>query len=91
MNKAELIDAVAIQTRQSKSDVDETLNALLDTIIDAVARGESVTLMGFGTFKPAHRAAREGRNPATGKSITIAATTVPKFVPGATFKTKVKG
>ena len=91
MNKSELIDAIAAKTGQSKKDTEHTLSALLDIIIDAVAQGESVTLVGFGTFKPVEREAREGRNPATGETITIEASRAPKFVPGKVFKAKVNG
>ena len=91
MNKSDLIDAIVAQTGQTKIATEQTLSALLETIVDTVVKGDSLTLVGFGTFKAAHRAAREGRNPATGESITIEATTLPKFVPGATFKAKVKG
>jgi nucleoid DNA-binding protein len=89
MNKAELVDAVADRTGQTKSDTDKTLNALLETVIAAVAQNDSVMLVGFGTFKSARRGARTGRNPATGEALSIAEATVPKFVPGATFKTRV--
>jgi DNA-binding protein HU-beta len=91
MNKSELVDAVAAKTGLTKADTDRTLTALLDTITDTVAEGHTVALVGFGTFKAAHRGAREGRNPATGETLSIEATTLPKFVPGATFKAKVKG
>lgn len=91
MNKAELIHAIADKTGLTKSDTEKTLNALVETIIDTVADGQEVALIGFGTFKPAHRAAREGRNPATGAMIQIEASTQPKFVPGAAFKNKVNG
>jgi DNA-binding protein HU-beta len=62
---------------------------LVEEIVTAVAKGDSVTLVGFGTFKSAARAAREGKNPKTGEKIKIAATTVPKFSAGATFKQEV--
>ncbi len=90
MNKAELVDAISTKTGQTKTDTEQTLNALLETITETVAQGHSVALVGFGTFKATHRAAREGRNPATGEPITIEAATLPKFVPGAGFKAKVK-
>ena len=59
------------------------------TIVKAVAKGDTVTLVGFGTFKAAERAAREGKNPKTGEVLQIAATTVPKFTAGASFKAAV--
>ena len=91
MNKAELIQAVAAKTGHTKADTEQMLTTVLETIADTVAQGHAVTLLRFGTFKVAHRAAREGRNPATGESIAIEASTSPKFVPGAAFKAKVKG
>jgi DNA-binding protein HU-beta len=91
MNKSDLIDAIAAKTGHTKICTEQTLSALLETIVDTVVKGDSLTLVGFGTFKAAHRAAREGRNPATGETIKIEASTLPKFVPGATFKAKVKG
>jgi DNA-binding protein HU-beta len=91
MNKAELIQALSDKTGQSKADTEKTFNALVETVIDAVADGQEVALIGFGTFKAAHRAAREGRNPATGASIQIEASVQPKFAAGAAFKNKVNG
>jgi DNA-binding protein HU-beta len=91
MNKAELIHALADKTGLTKADTEKTLNALVETIIDTVADGQEVALIGFGTFKAAHRAAREGRNPATGASIQIEASVQPKFAAGAVFKNKVNG
>ncbi|MDA0189999.1 MAG: HU family DNA-binding protein [Proteobacteria bacterium] len=89
MNKSELIDAIAARTELSKAASGKALDAVIDTIVEAVAKGDGVTLVGFGTFKSAARAAREGKNPKTGEKIKIAATTVPKFTAGATFKTTV--
>ena len=91
MNKSELIQTLSEQTGLSKVDTEKTLSALMETIMDTVAKGEDVALMGFGTFKAAHRAAREGRNPATGETLKIAASKQPKFVPGTPFKNKVNG
>ncbi len=89
MNKAELIDAVADSTGQAKTEIGKTLDALVETITATVASGDTVALAGFGTFKAVLRAAREGRNPATGESIQVPESTVPKFQPGATFKSRV--
>jgi DNA-binding protein HU-beta len=89
MNKGELIDAVADQASVTKKEADSVISAMIDTIMDSVAKGEKVTLVGFGTFEPRDRQAREGRNPQTGKSITIPATTVPAFSAGKVFKDKV--
>jgi DNA-binding protein HU-beta len=67
------------------------VDAVTAAIVKAVSKGDSVTLIGFGTFKSSKRAARTGRNPATGAAIKIAASTVPRFTAGATFKTAVAG
>lgn len=85
MNKSELIDAVAQGADISKAAAGKALDAAIDAIVKAVSKGDSVTLVGFGTFKSSKRAARTGRNPQTGKEIKIAATTVPRFTPGAGF------
>ena len=89
MNKSELIDAIAAKTELSKVASGKALDAVIETIVQAVAKGDGVSLVGFGSFKAAARAAREGKNPKTGEKIKIAATTVPKFSAGATFKTAV--
>ncbi len=91
MNKGELVDVIASQTNSTKSQADAILSATLDTIVDAVADGDKVTLVGFGSFEPRDRAARDGRNPKTGKPLTIPATTVPGFSAGKAFKERVKG
>ena len=89
MNKSELIDAIAARTELSKVASGKALDAVIETIVKAVAKGDGVSLVGFGSFKAAARAAREGKNPKTGEKIKIAATTVPKFSAGATFKAAV--
>ena len=91
MNKSELIDALAAKTDTTKVAAGQTLDALIDIITAEVAKGEDVTLIGFGTFKASKRAARTGKNPKTGEALKIAAVTVPKFAAGATFKTAVAG
>jgi len=91
MNKTELIEAVAKSAELTKADAERALSAVITTVIKTVAKGDAVTLLGFGTFKPSKRAARTGRNPATGAPLKIAATTVPRFTAGATFKTAVAG
>ncbi len=91
MNKSELIDAIAKEADLSKAAADKALSAAVETIVKAVAKGDTVTLVGFGTFKSSKRAARTGRNPQTGKEIKIAATTVPRFTAGASFKSAVAG
>ncbi len=89
MNKAELIEAIAKEAELTKADAERVLTATIAAIVKAVAKGDTVTLIGFGSFKPVKRAARAGRNPATGAAIKIAATTTPKFTAGATFKAAV--
>ena len=91
MNKSELVEAIAKQAELSKADAERALSATIATIVKAVSKGDTVTLVGFGTFKSLKRAARVGRNPATGAALKIAATTLPKFTAGATFKTAVAG
>lgn len=82
MNKAEFIDAVAAKTGLSKKDTKAALEASLETITETLSKKDTVSFIGFGTFSTSDRAAREGRNPATGKTIKIAAKTVAKFKPG---------
>ena len=89
MNKSELVDAIAAGADITKAAAARALDTAVETITKAVAAGDSVTLVGFGTFKASARAAREGKNPKTGEKIKIAATTVPKFSSGASFKTAV--
>jgi DNA-binding protein HU-beta len=89
MNKSQLIEAIVAKTDMTKAASGQALDAVLEAIQEAVAGGDAVTLVGFGTFKSAARAAREGKNPRTGETVKIAATTVPRFTPGASFKEKV--
>ena len=91
MNKTDLIDAIAADTGLNKAAAAKALDATINAIVKAVAKGDSVALVGFGTFKSAKRAARTGKNPATGAAIKIAATTVAKFTVGAGFKAAVAG
>jgi DNA-binding protein HU-beta len=91
MNKTELIEAAATEADISKAAAGRALDAILGAVVKAVAKGDSVTLIGFGAFKPSKRAARTGRNPQTGKELKIAATTVPRFTAGAGFKAAVSG
>ena len=90
MNKAELIEQVASQTGLAKRTAREAVDAVVSAISDCLARGEKVTLVGFGTFGVRQRKARTGRNPQTGATIQIPAKKVPKFVPGKNLKNKVK-
>ncbi len=86
MNKAELIDAIADSADLSKASAGRALDAALDTITKALKRGDSVTLVGFGTFSVRKRAARTGRNPRTGEMIKIKASKVPGFKSGKALK-----
>jgi DNA-binding protein HU-beta len=89
MNKGELVDQIASKANVTKKDADLVLSAMLEVILDSVAKGDKVTLVGFGTFEARDRQAREGRNPSTGKPIKIPATRVPAFSAGKLFKEKV--
>lgn len=89
MTKAEFIDQVADRAGLTKKDASEAVDAVLATIEDALTRGSDVVFSGFGKFSVSERAAREGRNPATGEKISIAATKVPKFTAGAALKKAV--
>jgi DNA-binding protein HU-beta len=91
MNKSELIEAIATEAGLSKTAGSNVLDSIIGAIVSAVAKGDTVTLVGFGTFKPAKRAARTGRNPQTGNAINIAAATVPRFSAGTGFKAAVAG
>lgn len=91
MNKAELIEIAAKEADISKAAAGKALDSVINAIVKAVSKGDNVTLVGFGTFKSAKRAARVGKNPQTGASLKIPATTVPKFSAGAGFKTAVSG
>ena len=91
MNKSELVDAIAAGAEISKAAAARALDTAVETITKAVAAGDSVTLVGFGTFKASARAAREGKNPKTGEKIKIPATKVPRFTAGAGFKSAVSG
>lgn len=90
MNKTELVKAVAEKTGFTGKDVTVMLDALTKTVVDEVANGGNVQLIGFGTFESTVRAAREGKNPHTGEAIKIPETIVPKFKPGKGFKDAVK-
>ena len=91
MNKAELIEVAAKEADLSKAAAGKALDAAMAAIVKSVSKGDSVTLVGFGTFKASKRAARTGKNPKTGATIKIAATTVPRFSAGAAFKQAVAG
>ena len=86
MNKTELINAVAEKAEISKKDAKAAVEAAVDVIQEELKKGEKVQLVGFGTFEVSERAAREGRNPLTGESMTIKASKSPKFKAGKAFK-----
>ena len=89
MNKSELVDAIAQKAQVTKKEADAVLTAAVEVVMETVSDGDKVTLVGFGTFEPRDRQAREGHNPATGKPIQIPATKVPAFSAGKLFKEKV--
>lgn len=91
MNRKELIDALANKTGSSKADADRNIAALIDIITGTLKKGDNVALVGFGTFEVRKRAARTGRNPATGAEIKIKASKQPAFKAGATLKATVNG
>lgn len=89
MNKGELIDAVSAQTGLAKAEATRAVDAVFDTITTALRSGDTVALVGFGTFSVKSRAARSGRNPRTGETIEIAASRVPGFKAGKALKDAV--
>ena len=86
MNKQDLIDAIAAASGLSKAAAGRALNATTDAVTKSLKKGDSVTLVGFGTFKTSKRAARNGRNPRTGATIKIAARKAPVFTAGKALK-----
>ena len=91
MNKTELIDAIAAAADLPKASAGRALDAVVDSITQALKKGDQVTLVGFGTFAVKARAAREGRNPQTGQTIQSKASNVPGFKPGKALKDAVNG
>jgi DNA-binding protein HU-beta len=89
MNKAELIEAMADAADITKAAAGKALDGMVDAIVDALKKGENVSLVGFGTFAVRERAARTGRNPKTGEEITIEASRVPAFKAGKALKDAV--
>lgn len=89
MNKAQLVASVADRLDLTKKQSENTLDTIIELIIEQVSMGEKVTLIGFGTFQSSKRAARKGRNPQTNEEIMIPACKVPKFKPGSVFKSMV--
>lgn len=90
MNKAELIEAIASSAKLSKADAKRALDGFITSTTKALKKGDRVALVGFGSFSVTRRAARKGRNPQTGKEITIKAKNVVRFKPGAELQAKVK-
>ena len=90
INKSELTKEVAAKTDLKQKDAEKVIDALIESIKDNLAKGEKVQIIGFGSFEVRDRAARKGRNPQTGKSLTIPATKVPAFKPGKALKDAVK-
>ncbi|HIZ82464.1 HU family DNA-binding protein [Clostridium sp. Marseille-P3244] len=86
MNKTELIAAIAEKAEISKKDSEKALKAFIDVVTDQLKKDDKVQLVGFGTFEVSKRAAREGRNPQTGKTMKIAACKAPKFKAGKALK-----
>jgi DNA-binding protein HU-beta len=91
VNKAELVNALADRLGGNKKAAGEALDAVIDTIYRTVAKGEKVTITGFGSFEKVQRAARTGRNPATGQTIKVKKSVAPKFRPGQEFKNVISG
>jgi DNA-binding protein HU-beta len=90
VTKSEFVDQVADRAGLSKRDAGEAVDAVLETIENTLSRGGEISFSGFGKFSVSQRSAREGRNPATGERIQIAASKVPKFTAGAGLKKAVK-
>jgi len=91
MNKTELIDAVAAKTGQTKAATAALLDGFIETVKETLVKNESVQLIGFGAFEVTERAAREGRNPATGAALKIAAKKIVKFKAGKALTEAVAG
>lgn len=91
MNRKELIEALATKTGSTKADAERNVAAVLEVITATLKKGDSIALVGFGTFEVRKRAARIGRNPATGAELKIKASKAPAFKAGATLKAAVNG
>ena len=90
MNKSELIDAIAAKSGASKAEAGKIVDAFIAAVVETVAKGDEVRLIGFGTFGVSERAERTGRKPRSGESVKIPACKAPKFTAGAQFKAAVK-
>lgn len=86
MKKAELVAAIAEKTELSKKDAEKAVKAFTEVVEEELKKGGKIQLVGFGTFEVSERAAREGRNPQTGETMTIAASKAPKFKAGKALK-----
>ena len=86
MNRQELVDSIAAKANISKKDADAALKGFMESVQDALKKGDKVALVGFGTFEVAERAARDGKNPQTGEIIKIKASKAPKFKAGKALK-----
>lgn len=91
MNKSDLAEAIAQRLNQSRREANETVDAVIEEIKEAVAQGEKVVISGFGVFEGNVRSERVARNPRTGEPVPVAATRVPRFRPGTEFKAMVAG
>ncbi len=91
MNRADIVEQLAAQLNISKKDATTAVDSIFDGIVAATAKGDKVAISGFGIFKKNARKARVARNPRTGATVKVAATSVPKFTPGAEFKAIVAG
>lgn len=86
MNRTDLIRAMATKTGQTQKDTEASLIAFMDVVMESLASGEKVGLVGFGTFEVSERAEREGRNPQTGQTMILKASKTPRFKAGKAFK-----
>jgi DNA-binding protein HU-beta len=91
VTKQEFVEQVASKSGLSRSEASKAVDAVLDSITDALKSGQDVSFTGFGKFSASQRKARQGVNPRTGEKVSIPATTVPKFTAGSQLKTAVKG
>ena len=91
MNRKELIEALASKTDSTKADADRSIAAIIEIVTATLKKGDSISLVGFGSFEVRKRAARTGRNPKTGAELKIKASKVPAFKAGATLKAAVNG
>ena len=89
MNKNELVEAIASNTELTKTDIDKVINALTDVVTETLAKGDKVSIKGFGNFEVRTRSERTGRNPRTGEAMTIAASKVPAFKSSSALKKAV--